>query len=841
MSVDLPPGDNSLPLDAEERIDAICLRFEDAWKAGQRPRVEQYLSGVPQPQRSQLFQELLRVELYYDQQSGGHGRFFPGVVLADRFRIVSLLGRGGMGEVYRADDLKLGQAVALKFLPDGLAGDPNFLGLFYKEVRLARQVSHPNVCRVYDVGEADGQHFLSMEYIDGEDLGGLLKRIGRLPADKALSIARQICAGLAAAHAVGIVHRDLKPANVMLDGRGQARITDFGLACLSTAPETREVFAGTPLYMAPEQLAGEQATFQSDLFTLGLVICELFTGRMPFEADTTREPIQMRGQSTPLRPSQLVDGFDPTVEQVILMCLESDPRDRPSSAEQVLCGLPGKDPLETALAAGDTPSPEMVTAAGDAGSIRPAVGWLCLAGVLLGLFAVTLFADATTLVGQVDLKSPDVLAEKASQIVRERGHDPTPRDRAYGFAYAVDQHDETPVHFWYRQSSADLVPQLFAGSFAAEGNGTVSPIDPPSPAPDEVFVRLDPAGHMIEFCAAASSHESGAESVRPPPEEPKDERPSKHGLSLAAFQAIVVMLFAVMMLAAAILARRNLRRGRGDRRGAFRLAFFVFSVSIIAWLLLTGRGARPPRWSVFAMGLQIALFWAFLLWLYYIALEPFVRRVWPRTLISWNRLLSGRFADPMVGRDLLVGALFGVATRLLWQMNTLAPSWFGLGPVELLGTGRRLFRITLVPLHGMRCCLAELFHGLSAAVMGGLFVLLLLLLLRLILRRQAVAVAAYILLGAVFWSSAVGHPYVSWLVSGITSALVVLLLVRCGLLAVVGYTFVRQMLIFPMTSDLSAWHASLSTFFPLGMIVALAGYGFYVSTARRAMIRDAMS
>jgi serine/threonine protein kinase len=155
-------------------------------------------------------------------------RFAPGTTLDGRYRIVSLLGRGGMGEVYRADDLKLGQAVALKFLPETLSMDGAALARFHREVRVARQVSHRNVCRVYDIGEISGQHFLSMEFIKGEELASLLQRIGRLPTDKALEIARQLCAGLAAAHDNNVLRRDLKPANVMIDAEGNARITDFG-------------------------------------------------------------------------------------------------------------------------------------------------------------------------------------------------------------------------------------------------------------------------------------------------------------------------------------------------------------------------------------------------------------------------------------------------------------------------------------------------------------------------------------------------------------------------------------------------------------------------------------
>ena len=160
------------------------------------------------------------------------GRFPAGTVLAGRYRILGLLGQGGMGEVYRAYDLILNQAVALKFLARKQMNEAA-LARFRNEVRIARQVSHPNVCRVYDIGFVEGLHFLSMEYLDGEDLASLLRRIGRLPQDKAIEFTRKICAGLAAAHERGVLHRDLKPANIMIDGRGQVRITDFGLAALA--------------------------------------------------------------------------------------------------------------------------------------------------------------------------------------------------------------------------------------------------------------------------------------------------------------------------------------------------------------------------------------------------------------------------------------------------------------------------------------------------------------------------------------------------------------------------------------------------------------------------------
>ena len=227
-----------------------------------------------------------------------------------------------MGEVYRAHDLTLGQEVALKFLPEVAARNPAALARFYNEVRIARQVSHANVCRVYDLGEVDGQPYLSMEYVDGEDLGSLLRRIGRLPSDKAVEIARQLCAGLAAAHAKGVLHRDLKPANVMLNGRGQVVITDFGLAALADEIPGEEIRNGTPAYMAPEQLAGKEVTMQSDIYSLGLVLYEVFTGKRAFEASTLAELVRLHSETTPLSPSSLVKELDPAVESAILRCLD---------------------------------------------------------------------------------------------------------------------------------------------------------------------------------------------------------------------------------------------------------------------------------------------------------------------------------------------------------------------------------------------------------------------------------------------------------------------------------------------------------------------------------------
>ena len=257
------------------------------------------------------------------------GGFTPGTILADRYRVIGLLGRGGMGEVYRADDLKLGQPVALKFLPPKLAQDPVRRERFFAEVRITRQLSHPNICRVYDIGEIDGRHFLSMEFIDGEDLASLLKRIGHLSSEKALDIARQLAAGLAAAHERGVLHRDLKPANIMLDGHGRVRITDFGLAVAVEDESHSAEIAGTPAYMAPEQLQRQPIDGRVDIFAYGVAAYELLTNQKPFPGETPDEILgKQMERSGLISPSKHNPEIPAAMEKVILKCLERDPNKR---------------------------------------------------------------------------------------------------------------------------------------------------------------------------------------------------------------------------------------------------------------------------------------------------------------------------------------------------------------------------------------------------------------------------------------------------------------------------------------------------------------------------------
>jgi serine/threonine-protein kinase len=348
-------------------------------------------------------------------------------MLAGRYRIAGLLGRGGMGEVYRATDLTLGQVVALKFLPEATSRDERLLARFYNEVRIARQVAHPNVCRVYDIGQVDGLHYISMEYVDGEDLASLLRRIGRLPVDKALETARKLCAGLAAAHEKGVLHRDLKPANIMIDGRGQVIVMDFGLAGFSGQLQG-DVRSGTPAYMSPEQLAGTEVTIRSDIYALGLLLYELFTGKRAFQAASLMELMEMQERAAPASIATLVKDLDPAVERVIQRCLQPDPRKRPASALAVAAALPGGDPLAAALAAGETPSPELVAAAGETEGLPPKVAVPWLAAALLGIVALAVFAPSQSVLARLPLdNSPEALTRDARTIIKSFGYTAPPR------------------------------------------------------------------------------------------------------------------------------------------------------------------------------------------------------------------------------------------------------------------------------------------------------------------------------------------------------------------------------------------------------------------------------
>jgi serine/threonine-protein kinase len=436
----------------------------------------------------------------------------PGEIFDGRYRIANLVGRGGMGDVYRADDLRVGQPVALKFLSYQSAAHTRRIERFVREVRLARQIAHPNVCRVFDIGECDGRPYLSMEFIQGEDLDCLLKRVGPLPRDKALDVAHQLCAGLAAAHERGVLHLDLKPANVMIDARGRAVITDFGVA-RATEEQATITIAGTPGYMAPEQLAGGPLTVQTDLYALGLIVREIFTGSRAC-SDKSGEHSR---HGEPLPASREV-AIDAQVEAAIRTCLEREIKDRPRSALALATALPRGEALAAALAAGRTPSPDMVAAARRE-TLRPVGAALLAATLVAGVLVVGLF-NRSLIPNLAPTLSPPVLAARAHNIIRSLGYTRPPADSAYWFtwdsSYGEQVHDRSaPFHladdgspyrtaadlrFVYRESPVELVPaNLF---------GVVLYRDPPADVAGMVDVNLDSRGRLARLTAIPTNRES---------------------------------------------------------------------------------------------------------------------------------------------------------------------------------------------------------------------------------------------------------------------------------------------------------------------------------------------
>lgn len=886
--------------------------------------------------------------------SSRHGRFLPGTSFGKRYRIVGLLGRGGMGEVYQADDLELGQTVALKLLPERLAGDEAALTLLRNEVRVARQISHPNVCRVYDIGEVDEHYFVSMEYVDGEDLASLLRRIGRVSSEKALDMIRQLIAGLAAAHDLGVLHRDFKPANIMIDGRGHVRIMDFGLAGFVEELRGTEGFAGTIGYMAPEQLAGQGATMRSDIYALGLVMYEILTGRKPYDARTIEGLRDLQAAGPPAGPSNFAGDLDPAVSDLIMWCLERDPARRPSSARAVASAMPGIDPLAAAMAAGETPSPEMVAASGGRGGLTPGLGGLILTVVIAGFIAIGLLNNKTGLFRLAPLPEPPVhLSREARKVLADIGLKDQPADVAHGFlSYAdvlehVAETDSNPdrwanlsrdslsvYHYWYRESPWPLVPKSIT-------RGRVTSDDPPPISPGMADVRMDSYGRLTRlqvvrplynihygsdepvdwtplFKAAGLDADllaptSGSDwnlTDRENPlaapqlrfhvlademaawtgrisEDPDDSitvwAAAYMGLPVyfhvqreyraeaggtaeadsAASQAgapneadqnggedtgrilgvVLGWIFGIgflllMLLPIVLMARAHLRAGRGDRRGAYRFALILLPMLMIDWLFAAHHTTDPSgEVMLFMTSLASSVFAAIYFGAAYLALEPYIRKYWPDGLISWARLIGGKYRDPIVGRDILLGAAAGVLTKLLWQIEFLFPRMLGHAP-------GRPTNIMLETLNGIGPATAEFFSPAFFIIpMVGVIGLVLL---RMLLKKREVAISVFativivvpvlIILFASEQAFAVrAVTALAWTATVLGAAFI---FVKLGLLATTAlFFFFVRLENFPITLDSSAWYMGTSTavLFALG---AIALWAFTNAITRSSRIQD---
>lgn len=275
--------------------------------------------------------------------------FTRGTLFADRFEIIEELGKGGMGSVYRVEDRKAQEEIALKLIRPEISADENTIERFRNELTTARRIRHKNVCAMYDLGEDRGIHYITMEYVSGQDLKGLIRQTGKLAISTAISIAKQVCLGLSEAHALGIVHRDLKPGNIMIDKEGNIRIMDFGIARAIKAKGITGtgVMIGTPEYMSPEQAEAKEIDQRSDIYSLGIILYEMVTGQLPFEGETPLSIAMLHKSQSPKAPRELNPQLSDVLNQLILKCLHKEKEDRYASAvdlfkdlDQIEKGMP---------------------------------------------------------------------------------------------------------------------------------------------------------------------------------------------------------------------------------------------------------------------------------------------------------------------------------------------------------------------------------------------------------------------------------------------------------------------------------------------------------------------
>src|SRR5467141_4560392 len=266
------------------------------------------------------------------------GEELVGMLLAERYEILKLLGQGGMGAVYKARDTELGRIVALKLIRADLASNPEILLRFKQELILAREVTHRNVIRIFDLGQAKGFKFITMEFVEGRDLRAALRERGKLPPEETVRIIAQVCRALESAHAAGVVHRDLKPQNIMLDAKDRVYVMDFGIAHSLEAPGMTQTGAlmGTPEYMSPEQAKGIKVDARSDLFALGVIFYEMLTGISPYKADTALASLLKRTQERPQPPAEADPTIPRVISDVVMKCLEIDRDQRYSTTREIL-------------------------------------------------------------------------------------------------------------------------------------------------------------------------------------------------------------------------------------------------------------------------------------------------------------------------------------------------------------------------------------------------------------------------------------------------------------------------------------------------------------------------
>lgn len=848
-------------------------------------------------------------------------RLSPGDVLADSYLIQRFLGSGAVGHVYQAHHLLLDESVALKVPRPSHPRYASLKDQLFDEVAKAKKVTHPNVCRVHEVAVDPERDlvFLSMELLQGGTLEELLvDPQADLSRETRLRMVHELCGGVAAIHAKNLIHRDLKTTNVMTDAAGRVRIVDFGLAAWTE--QLIDPAEGTFLYKAPEQFEGGQITRQADLFSLGLILYQIFLGELPKVGGKDPETLEgIREQRNRIRTELdrwIAAGrarqrrghklpLEPPLAQEIRQYLEEDPENRPGSAEEIVQVLP-KPPLIPTRVERLLREPRR--------RWSPRAASAALVATLLGLVLVAWLSQWTQ-PSQAATRGlpPSGLEERAREILTKLGSNDTPKDWSAGFVSSSDPGDpDTPLRFWYRQSPERL-PRWRKGSAFHRYE------DPPFDTPGEVGIHLDPQGRLRRLDAVPRDPGEATKRESPGPVgafdwgrlweatglEARDfqlaastwippvyadrrrawvPRAGGQGLRLeaAAFEGRLTAFrvldtdreatretssarllpnaeetrrgtsplgtlvhclgIGVLLVGGVWLARRRLREHLADRPAAFRLALFVFGARVLVGLL-----GSPHRWSPLELDLAIqvfarSLYGAAVAWLIYIAVEPWVRYYSPDLVASWVRLMYGRRHDSLVGRDLLVGGLFGVAVLLWARLYAIVPGWLGLPaprPGEL-GTLALLLGQDQMALHAEALSSFPRTLGMVAyaAVHGVLLALVLvavLVLLRWLLEGTrlpgAVWISRFIGFGlyTIMLYPGAGHPALDLLAATGTAVLGFVVLFRFGFLAATtAMVFAWVLSCHPLIVDPTSW-AFPGALVPMLVTGGIALWGFRVT------------
>jgi serine/threonine-protein kinase len=670
--------------------------------------------------------------------------------------------------------------------------------------------------------------------------------------------------------------------------------------------------------MAPEQLAGKEATKQSDLYALGLVLYELFTGKAAFEAKSVEEFLRVRAATPTTTPSTLIPDIGPRVEGAILRCLEPDSAQRPASALDVAALLPGGDPLAEALAAGETPSPEMVAAAGPTHVLSPRLATGLLAAIAVSLVAAFWLTGRSQMLNQLSLEyPPEVLVERAREIVRVAGYRERAADSAFGFesdsryvryfddTLAGSQRDRretwtsllsrspSPLTFWYIHSASPLVP--LTSELAIWGRVER---DQPLIQRAAVLVELDPDGRLRRFVATRMDRDTASDSAasvdwsalfstagldfsrftpdsRPasadtevawtgvypghdnlpvkvearsqgghlmqfavlfPWTEREDAALSALGLAGASGGPVTVLVNYVFIIAIVLVAYRNWKIGRADLTGASRVALFIGTLLFL--IIVMGAHDRLTT-LMYQPSVPIVAFDGLIAGLTYIALEPWVRRSWPQAMVTWSRVLAGRWRDPVVARDILIGIALAVVIYCFRQsLYAVFMPGRGMPPGSNAVPG---FAFMPAFLTGGRVVAAGMLAELTLGLIRALSVFFLLFLCRVLLPRPWMSVVALVAAAALlsgvsrglWWSDTRWIDGLFLVV--VFSLLLFPVLFRFGFVTFAVWGGVGGMLQHALvTNQFGAWYGQ-SSLAVLVVITAVTLWAFWTSIGRPAI------